>query len=55
MLGGEQAVKFLNTTDPFERSILQALARDTREIQRRHDNERATQISNAVMKGLGAK
>jgi hypothetical protein len=46
-------MRFLRSRDPLERNLMLAIARDARVLQRKDDDERATQISNAIMKGLG--
>ena len=53
MLGFEAAMTFFKTEDESEASLLYNLARATREVERQHDLDRASQIANAVGRLFG--
>jgi hypothetical protein len=53
MLGYGAAMKFLKTKSQRERDDIQILSVAARAVQREHDQERAIQVANQVMKGLG--
>jgi len=46
-------MRFLEEKDNFVRHLMIAIANDAREHQRQHDEQRASQIANAVGKMLG--
>jgi hypothetical protein len=48
-------MKFLSTGDDLERNVMQKVAYEARELQRRLDLERAEMIANAVGRRLFGK